>query len=572
MTGKAAKVAILYAAFGTLWILVSDRLVARFYNDPGAITHAQELKGVLYVLVTAILVFLLTYSALKRERAVERELAESRERYRTVARNFPNGAVLLFDRDLRFLVADGSELAAMGLSPEVMEGRTVRAVFPPDVCAVLEPPCRATFDGASALFEFTFMDRIFEARVLPVREDGDRIGAGLMMTQNVTERRRADEALRESQKMEAIGRLAGGVAHDFNNLLTGILGYAELLLMGMKPNDPRTAEIREIREASCRAADLTQRLLAFSRRQAARPRRVGLSAIVEASHKLLTRIIGEHVRLTFRPAPEPCVVFADPQQIDQVLVNLVTNARDAMPGGGEIVLSTAAVVLDAAFCREHAGAVPGAYARLTVRDTGVGMTPDVRSRIFEPYFTTKPVGKGTGLGLATVYGIVKQSGGAIAVDSVSGAGTRFDVYFPCAAESAAEAPVVGPPNAAWGSETILLAEDEDTVRGLAARILSEHGYRVLEARDGPAALALVAGHDGVIDLLLADVVMPGMSGRDLSERVRAVRSGIKVLFISGYSDDVIANHDLLRDDIPLLAKPFGIDALTRAVRAVLAGC
>ncbi len=388
-----------------------------------------------------------------------------------------------------------------------------------------------------------------------------------MIAEDVTAQRALEQQFRQAQKMEAVGQLAGGVAHDFNNLLTAILGSTDLLLLDLPQEDPRREELLAIRDAGGRAATLTRQLLAFSRRQVLQPRVIGLNQVVAGLEKLLPRVIGEDIRLETVLVPDLARVSADSGQIEQVILNLVVNARDAMPEGGRLTIETANTYLDGAFALGHPVVAPGPYVRLSVSDTGHGMDDATRVRVFEPFFTTKGPGKGTGLGLATVYGIVKQSGGYIFVRSEPGRGTTFDVYLPPVEQPIENAPgAPESPGVEAGSETILLVEDDASVRGLARRALERYGYRVIEAGNGREALDVMRRHEGVINLLLTDIVMPEMGGRRSAEHVMLARPGIKVLYMSGYSG---AEQPAERE--ALIQKPFTPESLARKVRDVLDG-
>ena len=400
----------------------------------------------------------------------------------------------------------------------------------------------------------------------------DRLIGILGIGRDVTERVQLEQQLRQAQKMEAVGRLAGGIAHDFNNILTAITGYADLLLEDLAAKDPRRQDAEEIRKASDRAAGLTRQLLAFSRQQVLQPRVVDLNALVSELEKMLRRLLGEDVTLATALAPTLGRVRTDPGQLEQVIMNLAVNARDAMPTGGRLTIETADVEFDAAFAGDHYPAQPGEYVMLAVTDTGSGMDAETQVHLFEPFFTTKEKGKGTGLGLATVYGIVKQSGGFIWVYSELGVGSTFKIYLP-RVEAAAEPPSsrAAPAPVARGTETVLVAEDEAPVRAVARQTLERYGYRVLEAPSAEAALDVAQRYSGPIHLLLTDVIMPGLSGRDLAVRLATLRPETRVIYMSGYTDDAITRHGVLEPGFVFVQKPFTPDRLARAVREVLDG-
>ena len=404
-----------------------------------------------------------------------------------------------------------------------------------------------------------------------VRHDGsgqpvEVVGAWI----DITERKRLETQLRQAQKMEAIGQLAGGVAHDFNNVLTAIAGNAELLQEGFPAGDPKRDTVEEIRSAASRAESLTRQLLAFSRQQIMQPRVLEPNRVVEGMEKMLRRLIGEDIDLVCILPEDVGRVVADPSQIEQVILNLAVNARDAMPTGGKLTLETGNAEFDPAYARTHAPAVPGRFVMLAVSDSGAGMSPEVKARVFEPFFTTKAPGKGTGLGLATVYGIVKQSGGFIWVYSEAGEGTTFKIYLPRAGED--QRPTTAPKaqtDVRGGSEVILLVEDEAPVRRVALHALQRYGYTVLEAALPSEALTICKEHSGKIDLVLTDVVMPGMSGPDLAKQLLAQRPGLKVLFSSGYTGEAIAHRGEILSGLAFLPKPFTPMTLARKVREVL---
>jgi two-component system, cell cycle sensor histidine kinase and response regulator CckA len=402
--------------------------------------------------------------------------------------------------------------------------------------------------------------------------------AGIVInSRDVTERRQTEEALFESQqqllqaqKMEAVGRLAGGIAHDFNNLLTAIKGFTELLLLDFDEMDPRRAFATEIQGAATRAAGLTRQLLAFSRRQVLQPEVLDLNATIREIERMLQRMVGEDMSIVCALDDRLGRVKADPGQLEQVLMNLVVNARDAMPNGGEVRISTSNAELTEADAQVYPYVEPGDFVVLEVRDTGHGMSREIQDRVFEPFFTTKEQGKGTGLGLSMVYGIVKQSGGYIWLESEPGEGTTFRIYLPRVHEAVGERqPEMPATGSVAGSETILLVEDEMAVRVLVRRVLERAGYKVLEAASGPDALALLAARNPDLDLLLTDVVMPGMSGRQLADQLTDAMPGLRVLYMSGYTDEAIVHHGVLEPGVAFLEKPFPPDVLLRRLREVL---
>jgi two-component system, cell cycle sensor histidine kinase and response regulator CckA len=414
--------------------------------------------------------------------------------------------------------------------------------------------------------------RWFQTIKVPLSLPGHEMKMMLGVGTDITARKGLEEQLRQSQKMEAVGRLAGGIAHDFNNVLTAILGYSQMLLVDLPEGDTRREDVQEIEHAANRAASLTRQLLAFSRRQVLQPQILDLNALVENLDKFLRRLIGEDIDLRVHSSPELWLVSADSGQMEQVIMNLAVNSRDAMPTGGKLTLETANVELDAGYAQRHLAVTPGQYVMLAVSDTGTGMDEETQARIFEPFYTTKTSGKGTGLGLSTVYGIVKQSGGNIWVYSEIGRGTTFKIYLPRTSESGSPVrPIKAEATDLRGTETILLVEDEDPVRALAGKVLRGLGYQVLEAKLGRQALDIAAAHDDVIDLLLTDVVMPEYSGSELSRKLAQSRPAIKVLYMSGYTDEAVIHHGVLAANIAYLQKPFTPDVLAAKVREVIDG-
>ncbi len=404
-----------------------------------------------------------------------------------------------------------------------------------------------------------------------VNSPGENAGVLEIIAEDITERRVLENQFRQAQKMEAVGRLAGGVAHDFNNLLMVISGYTEVLLENTRKSNPLYPKIEAIHQATDRATTLTRQLLAFSRKQLLELKVVDLNIVVEDMERLLRPLIGETIELHTRLAPDLGRTRADAGQIEQVIMNLVVNSKDAMPNGGKITIQTANAKLGPEDVRrEYSYIQPGLYVVLSVTDTGEGMDKETQLRIFEPFFTTKEKGKGTGLGLSTVYGIIKQSGGYVLVESEPRQGTTFRIYLPRVEDALEPAGPVGVSSShSGGSETVLLVEDEESVRQLVRETLESKGYKLLEADNGEAALQIVAGYSGKIDILITDVVMPGMGGRELSARLCASCPQTKVLYLSGYTEDAIVHEGVLDPDTAFLQKPFTLQMLTRKVREVL---
>jgi PAS domain S-box-containing protein len=417
--------------------------------------------------------------------------------------------------------------------------------------------------------------RFFERYTMPMMDDGSVIGR-LWSFRDITDRKQAEEEkeklraqLQQAMKMEAVGRLAGGVAHDFNNLLTAIMGNVSLALMKLSPSDPAGGLLAEANKAAESAASLTQQLLAFSRKQIIKPKVLDLNILIADMNKMLVRLIGENIDLKTVSGEDLGPVKVDAGQFEQILVNLAVNARDAMPEGGKLLIETANVDLDEEYCVMHPYVRPGRFVMLAVSDTGHGMSEEIKRQIFEPFFTTKPKGTGTGLGLATIYGVVKQAKGSIEVYSEVGKGTTFKIYVPRVDETARPPESSLPMELLQGSETVLLVEDEEVVRNLGVRILAGLGYRVMHAGNGDEAIALAREYGERIDLLLTDVVMPGMSGRELANRLTRIHPETRVLFTSGYTDNAIVHHGVLDEGVSFIGKPYSPSTLAKKVREVL---
>src|SRR6202161_1098864 len=504
--------------------------------------------------------------------SAEEKIGESVARLRVLVEQLPAG-LWTVGKDLCFTSALGAGLTRLGLKPNQIVGVSLFDYFEtPDPAFLPIAAHRRAIAGEPTTFHVEWKGGSYTCHVEPLRTAEGELQGAICMALDITDRRQLEEQLRQAQKMEAVGRLAGGIAHDFNNLLMVIQGYADLMTERLAEGDPLRRNAEQIQTASQRATSLTRQLLAFSRKQMLAPKVMSIQSVVGDMEKILRRLIGEDVQLETSSVPDLGLVKADRSQIEQVIMNLGVNARDAMPEGVLLTIETANVDLDESFSHSSVMLSPGPYVMLAVTDNGCGMDVETQAHIFEPFFTTKEKGKGTGLGLATVYGIVKQSGGYVWVYSEPGRGTSFKVYLPRLEEDAALPRIEFPANVSSnprGSETVLLVEDEKGVRELAREYLQMIGYSVIEAENGHAALELAAMHDGQIHLLMTDVVMPGISGRELSQRVQAVRPDIRVLYMSGYTDQAVVHHGILESDAVLLQKPFTLNALALKLREIL---
>jgi two-component system cell cycle sensor histidine kinase/response regulator CckA len=524
-------------------------------------------------------------------RASEQAPADSEARYRALSDQLRRQRLMLdgcserimaTDLEGRVLFANAAFARQVGRSPEelvgvqltTLPGRPLEGADGRDVLEAVVADGR--WEGRWLHPMPDDSHRLIDLRVQLLRDERGEPQAVCGVGRDITEQSRAAEEktqlqsqLVQSQKMEAIGRLAGGVAHDFNNLLTGIQCYAQMIVDSLKPADPLRDDIAEISKAADRAAGLTQQLLAFSRKQIVDPKILDLNVLLIDAHRMLERLIGEDVQISCIRGEQLGRVRVDPHQIDQVVVNLAVNARDAMVDGGTLVIETSNALVDAAMVEQHPGSQEGSYVMLAVSDTGCGMDADTSGRVFEPFYTTKEEGKGTGLGLSTVYGIVQQNGGFLNVYSEPGIGTTFKVYLPREGQPTEVAAEGRKAVSFIGDETILLVEDEEVVRRLARKILASKGYHVLEAGRGTDACMISQGFDGQIDLLLTDVVMPSMNGKQVYEHVREGRPEIRVLYMSGYTGDVIVHHGVLEPGVDFVQKPFTVELLARRVREVL---
>jgi PAS domain S-box-containing protein len=534
------------------------------------------LKGNLQRLVPAIDRELRECESRKARREAEQALLRSEERYRALFDGTPVPMWVFDVETFAFLAVNDAAVSHYGYERDEFAKMTVAALLfegdPAGRASGAEPPAPENTvrhrkkDGSPIIVEVKTHDFDFQgtrARLVAVNDVTERLRAEQAL-------RRSEEQLRQAQKMEAVGNLSGGVAHDFNNLLTIILSYTSLAISGLTEGDPLRADLEEVAKAGERAADLTRQLLAFSRQQVLDPKVLNLNQVVRSVDKMLRRLLGEDIELSILTAQSVGKIHADPGQLEQVIMNLAVNARDAMPDGGKLTIETADATLDAAYAAAHVGVIPGPYVLLAVTDTGIGMNRQTQARIFEPFFTTKEKGKGTGLGLSTVYGIVSQSGGHIWVYSEPGEGTTFRIYFP-RTDRLADAETLPPPapKILDGSETILLVEDDEQVRAVERSILRRHGYNVLEAQNGGEAFLVCESYTARIDLLVTDVVMPRMSGRALAARLAPMRPAMKVLYVSGYTENAIVHHGMLDSGIAYLQKPVTPENLALKVREVL---
>jgi PAS domain S-box-containing protein len=581
------------------------------------ITYADErVQAVLFsVVATPVLerCVLVTFESLTQLKRMEAEARSVSRFLDSIIEHMPAMVFMKDAKDLRFERFNRAGEDLLGLSRDEMIGKTDYDFFPRDQADFFVQKDRGVLERGTLEdipeepIQTPHGTRWLHTRKIPISDAEGRAAHLLGISIDITEQReaelmkqnqferqaerhsaelkqqieervraeaalaRSEEQFRQAQKMEAIGRLAGGIAHDFNNLLSVILSYSQLALHSVHDNDVLQGELEQILLAGQRAAELTRQLLAFSRQQVLQPRTLDLGEVVRGMERLLRRLLGEDVELAIGTSPQLGSVRADRSQIEQVVMNLVVNARDAMPTGGKLTIETANVDLDELYVASHLGAVVGPHVMIAVADTGTGMNREIITRIFEPFFTTKEPGKGTGLGLSTVLGIVQQSGGSIWVYSEPGHGAVFKVYLPTVADvdDSQRSPISVPPRTLHGAETILLVEDEEQVRTLAAAVLRRIGYRVLEASVPSQALALASRHPGTIDLLLTDVVMPEMGGRSLAEMLVARRPGLRVLFMSGYTDDAIVRHGVLESGVAFLQKPLTPDVLALRVRQAL---
>jgi two-component system cell cycle sensor histidine kinase/response regulator CckA len=564
------------AEYATFWQQLSSNEVVRreFVNrtKSGALVNVESTANPI-VTDQGRIGFVAVQRDITDRKATEAALRRSERRYRTLA-EAAQDSIFIVDRDSRITYANAVSCERFGVNVEDAIGKRLDEAFPPAVADEMWREVSSVFStGERHSFETSFDagrgSICLETWLVPMAIGGEEPDQVMGVARDVTARKLLERQFLQAQKMEAIGQLAGGIAHDFNNVLTAILGYSELLFDRIGHDESIAADLAEIKRAGERAGRLTKQLLAFGRKQALMAQVLDLNDVLSELQKMLGRVIGEDVHLDIVTAAPLDRVKVDPGQIEQVIVNLAVNARDAMPRGGTLRIATANVVLDRAFTAHHPGMTPGRYVALTVRDTGCGMSADVLGHVFEPFYTTKPVGKGTGLGLATVYGIVKQSGGQITIESTPGKGTTVTVYLQSVADAPSARRADDATASCRGTETILLVEDEAGVRHLMQRTLERAGYTVLKAPTAGDALALAEDRSRRIDLLLSDVIMPDLSGPDVAQRVVRLHPTIKVLYVSGFTNQIALDSGTLSRRAAFLAKPFTPQTLVMRVRECL---
>ena len=575
----ALKIVAIYALFAALWIYFSDHALGLLIKDAGFIVHISVLKGFFFIIVTGALLYELISRYIKKSAGSERALEDEVTRRRILFEQSSDGIVVL-DQNGKVYEANKRFTDMLGYSPEEILQLHVWDWDTQWNREVLLGMIR-TVDASGDHFETRHQRKDGTFYPVEISTNGT-VYAGqkliLCVCRDITDRKKAEEEqerlktqLLQAQKMEAVGQLAGGIAHDFNNILTAIIGYGHILKIKMKEDDPLRSYPEHILSLSERAANLTSSLLSFSRKQIINPKPVNLNEIIRNVEKLLSRIIGEDLQLETVLSGEDLFVMADPGQMEQVFMNFATNARDAMPNNGLLRIETETLEIDREFMSEHGFGKEGKYALISVTDTGAGMDRETSERIFEPFFTTKEVGKGTGLGLAMVYGTITQHGGHINFYSEPGKGTTFRIYLPLIQADAETGEVkAGVINAlAGGTETILLAEDEHEVRTLTKKLLADYGYKVIDATDGADAIAKFKLHKDEIKLLILDVIMPNKNGKEAYEEIKKIKPDMKVLFTSGYPADIVHKQGILDEGFEFIVKPAAPAILLKKIREVL---
>ena len=565
-----------YRAVASLPLKSNDKVIGTFNLYAGETGFFDDVELRLLDELALDIEFALEVSRRDQDhKRAEAELHASEERFRQLAENINEVFWIVNPADGQMIYVSpayekiwGRPCDSLYRSPSLWLD-AVHADDRAQVLAAKIKQARGDYDETYRILRPDGSVRWIRDRAFPLRNAIGEVFRVVGTASDITANRNLEEQFRQAQKMEAFGMLAGGVAHDFNNMLGVIIGYSDIWLLKLPPDSPVCQALITIRSAGERAAALTRQLLAFSRKSVLAPKVLDINIVVRDTEKMLVRLIGEDIQLTSILDPHIPRIKVDPAQLGQVLINLAVNSRDAMPLGGSLIIQTGTADFDDAYARSHPGAQPGQQAMLSVSDTGSGMTPEVMARIFEPFFTTKGVGKGTGLGLAVVHGVVTQSGGTIEVESIAGRGTTFSLYFPATLDAIQPVRILEEPLSHAGVETVLLVEDESNLCDLTAETLRSYGYIVLAARTGPEALAKISNHTRSIDLLITDVVMPGMSGRELADILLRQVPGLKVLFMSGYTDDAMVRHGINIERVAFLQKPFGSQELLRKVREVV---
>ncbi len=576
------KIVIIYAIFGCSWIYFSDTALGWLVDDPEVMVKFAIFKGLLYIFITSVLLYVLIARLDNKIKQSMAALRESEERLRLLVKNSSDCLVILnADGSLRFLSPAVERIT--GYPVAELTGRSLDQLIHPDDLPEIMAAWNEAVDHPDRIVTVQYRHIhktrewvYFEAVAQSFLAEPAITGV-IASVRDISEHKKADEdnrqlqmQLTQAQKMETVGRLAGGVAHDFNNMLGVILGHAEIAQDRLDPGHPVFEDLQEIGQAARRSADLTRQLLAFARKQTVAPRVLDLNETVGGMITMLKRLIGENIELTWLPGENLWSIKMDPSQIDQTLANLCVNARDAVGNTGKVTIETSTAVIDEDYCASHVDCLPGEYVMLMVSDNGCGMLPETISHLFEPFFTTKEIGQGTGLGLATVYGIVRQNHGFINVYSEPDRGTTFKIYLPrhtAGRERPIKSDVIKLD--ARGHETILLVEDEPMILGMTNTMLKRQGYTVLTAATPGEALCRAREHGGEIHLLMTDVIMPEMNGRDLAKNMLSLYPNIKRVFMSGYTANVIAHHGVLDEGVHFIQKPFTKKELTAKIREVL---
>lgn len=573
--GIALRIALIYIIIGGLWILGSDQLMAFIFSSSDTLVRISMYKGWFYIAVTGCLLFFLVLGSTGRSIKAESTARDSEDKFRTLFEDMATGCCLdeiIYNNtgcavDYRILDVNPTFERLIGISKSQAVGKLASALYGGGTA-----PNMGIYNTVDKTGEPVTFESFFAPTEKHLLITASRISKGRFCTifSDITERRRLEAQLQQAQKMESVGRLAGGVAHDYNNMLGVILGHAELAINRVDSDKKLHSQLETIIDAAQRSSEITKQLLAFARKQTISPKIMNICETIESMIKILERLIGENIELLWEPKQELWLIKMDPAQIDQILANLCVNAKDAIAGTGKITIKTDNVILDEAFCANNIGSTPGEYVLLEVSDNGCGMNQETIDKIFEPFFTTKEESKGTGLGLSTVYGIVKQNKGLISVHSELEQGTTFSIYIPRNDVKITEIEFGAADEIVFSrGETVLLVEDEKINMEMVKSILKELGYNVLATKVPSDAIEIGNIHKGDIDLLITDVVMPDMNGNELSAQLCNTIPSIKTLFMSGYPSDIIAHHGILNDGVNFIQKPFSIKELSIKIRTIL---